>query len=96
MYRTARWRWNHGTFTFVSGHEGWTLDAESEPGAFTRRSINTIEAEGPSSASRSGRNIALLNSTLYERDPSRGELARCANIPSQDNIESFYVPARLV
>jgi serine/threonine protein kinase len=64
------------------------LDAEANP-APLRAVINTIEAEGPSSAAEAAKNSFEL--ALYERDPVAAARA-LANIPSQDNIESFYFP----
>jgi TolB-like protein/cytochrome c-type biogenesis protein CcmH/NrfG len=64
------------------------LDAEANP-APLRAVINTIEAEGPSSAAEAAENSFRL--ALYERDPV-GAARALANFPSQDNIEGFHFP----
>jgi TolB-like protein/Flp pilus assembly protein TadD len=64
------------------------LDAEANP-APLRAVINTIEAEGPSSAAEVADSSFRL--ALYERDPV-GAARALANIPSQNNIEAFHFP----
>jgi hypothetical protein len=64
------------------------LYAEANP-APLRAVINTIEAEGPSSAAEAAESSFEL--ALYERDPVAAARA-LANIPSRDNIEGFHFP----
>ena len=81
--------WNHGTFTFVSGHRLDRRSMRRRTQAPLRAVMNTIEAEGPSSAAEVAEHSFEL--ALYERDPVAAARA-LANIPSQDNIEGFHFP----
>jgi hypothetical protein len=62
------------------------LHAEATP-APLRAVINTIEAEGPSSAAEVAEDSFQL--ALRERDPV-GAARALANIPSKGNVESFF------
>jgi TolB-like protein/Flp pilus assembly protein TadD len=64
------------------------LDAEANP-APLRAVINTIETEGPSSATEAAEHSFRL--ALYERDPV-GAARALANLPREDNIEGFHFP----
>jgi hypothetical protein len=62
------------------------VEAEADTGPL-RAVLNTIEAEGPSSAAEVAQDSFQL--ALFERDPAAAARA-LANIPNKDNIDSVY------
>ena len=81
---TAGWRWSHGTVFSGVGQPQIAVEAEADTGPL-RAVMNTIEAEGPSSAAE----VAEDSFRLALRERNAAAAARAlANIPSKSDLQN--------